>query len=195
MNARINNGSAPPAIQLKNIVKDFSQYLLFQKKHSHPSLSLSKETLQLMENWGRQKQTAPDFRFSGPDDAKVFIVDRDLDFYEGKGGQLLIKILAAMKLAPREVFICNAADLQQVHDKITAVAPRIIITLGETSGRLLLNTQDDISTFQGKFHDYHGIRVMPTFHPSLLIDQPQYKRPVWEAMKKVMALTGIVHGS
>lgn len=195
MSTRAPNGSVTPATRLQGIVHDFSQYLSFQKKHSHPCLSLSKEALQLVENWGERKQTVPDFRFSGPENAKVFIVDSTTLFFKGESGELLVKILAAMKLTPSEVFICNAADLQQIHDKITAVSPRVIITLGEKAGRLLLNTKEAIAVFQGRFHEYYGIRVMPTFHPSLLIDQPQFKRSVWEAMKKVMALTGTVHGS
>jgi DNA polymerase len=48
-----------------------------------------------------------------------------------------------------------------------------------------------LQALRGKFHEFEGIRVMPTFHPSLLVEQPQYKREVWEDMKLVMKYAGL----
>ena len=44
------------------------------------------------------------------------------------------------------------------------------------------------------FHQYHGIKVMPTFHPSLLLKDTGYKRKVWEDMQQVMKYMGIKNG-
>ena len=46
---------------------------------------------------------------------------------------------------------------------------------------------------RGKFGDYKGIPLMPTFHPSYLIRNEgnrEIRRMVWEDMQKVMALLG-----
>jgi DNA polymerase len=38
---------------------------------------------------------------------------------------------------------------------------------------------------RGQFHEYYGVKVMPTFHPAYLLRDPSKKREVWDDMKKV----------
>jgi DNA polymerase len=42
-----------------------------------------------------------------------------------------------------------------------------------------------ITKMRGKFQDYFGVKVMPTFHPAYLLRDPNKKREVWEDMKMV----------
>ena len=42
-----------------------------------------------------------------------------------------------------------------------------------------------LNKLRGKFHDYKGIKVMPTFHPAYLLRDPSKKRETWEDLKKV----------
>ncbi len=195
MNSDIQKGSDPVIIQFSRVIKDFSQYLSLHKKKGNTSFAISKESESLMENWGKISQTQEPFLFQGSENADIFIVDSGKDFFQGRSGELLSQILAAMKLTTDCVFICNACDLKAVDEKIKIVAPRVIITLGVKAGQFLLNIKQPLEKIQGKFYEYHGIKVMPTFHPSLLLKQKEYKRQVWEDIKKVMEYTGIRYGA
>lgn len=182
----------PGSIKIKmiQVIKDFSQYLLFQKQTGNTFLNLSEESETLINNWGT-KSPSMNFFFEGPENATIFIIDSGTGFFKGKSGELLTKILKAMKLSPDSVLICNADDLESVHEKIKTICPEIIITLGTKAGQSLLQIKRPLEQFRGKFYEYNGIKVMPTFHPSLLLKQPNYKRQVWEDMKRVMENAGL----
>jgi len=173
-----------------HVIKDFSQYLFQQKQTGNPFFEISEKSEAKIDNWGNKR-----FFFQGPENAKVFILDSSTDFFKEKSGELLIKILAAMKLTTDSVFICNADNQELVNKKIKTISPEVIITLGEKAGQSLLKIQQPLKKFQGRFHEYYGIKVMPTFHPSLLLKKPEFKRQVWEDMQQVMEYAGTKHGS
>jgi uracil-DNA glycosylase len=176
--------------ELISVIKDFSQYLLSQKKNHGTFLEISNKSNFLIDSWGVKSKAQQPFFFQGTEEADVFILDSTTDFFKGQGGNLLIKILAAMDLKPDSVFICNAGDLTNVHEKIINISPKVIITLGSKAFRLLLQNRQSLSECRGKFYEYQGIKLMPTFHPVLLLKQPVLKRKVWEDMKKVMEYRG-----
>ncbi|MBU1343064.1 MAG: uracil-DNA glycosylase [Proteobacteria bacterium] len=196
MKSDISNNPVSIKADFSRVLKDFSDYLLCLQQTGNTFLEISESSKALMENWGikSQKKQSP-FLFQGPETAKIFIIDSETGFLKGESGELFIKILNAMKLAPDAVFICNAEDAGSVHQKIKLMSPDTIITLGTKAAQCLLNMKIPLEQFRGKFHDYHGIRVMPTFHPSQLLKQPEYKRQVWEDMKLVMEVSGLKHGS
>ena len=66
-----------------------------------------------------------------------------------------------------------------------AIKPKVIISLGNTPTKALLNIKKAISQVRGEFYDYNGIKLMPTFNPAYLLRDPTKKREVWEDMKKV----------
>ena len=133
------------------------------------------------------------FFSQGPENAGIYILDSIGRFFKGKSGELLIKIMGAMNLSIDQVFICNVDDIPAVCKQIDNNIPKVIITLGSKAGKILLNTDQPLESFRGKFFKFHGIRVMPTFHPSLLVKDPKYKRQVWEDMKQVMTYAGLNH--
>ena len=193
MDSYISNEPGSIKTQMIQVIKDFSQYLLYQKKTGNTFLSLSEKSEALINNWGNNWGTqslAQNFFFEGPPNAAIFIIDSETGFFKGESGQLLVKILSAMKLSSDCVFICNAEDLELVHEKIKTISPEIIITLGTKAGQSLLQIKLPLEQFRGKFYEYNGIKVMPTFHPSLLLKHPEYKRQVWEDMKRVMENVG-----
>ncbi|MBT3387052.1 MAG: uracil-DNA glycosylase [Desulfobacula sp.] len=176
--------------QITRVIKDFSQYLFNQKQIGNTFFDLSEESNTLINNWGT-KSPSQNFFFQGHENASVFIIDSETQFFRGESGKLLIKILKAMKLSSDSIFICNADDLKSVHEKINVISPKIIITLGTKAGQSLLKIKSPLEQFRGRFHKHNGILVMPTFHPSLLLKQPEYKRQVWEDMKLVMENAGL----
>jgi len=194
MDSDISNDQDSIRIQMLRVIKDFSQYLVHQKQIGNTFLTFSKESKIRINNWGI-KTPSQNFFFEGPQNAAIFIIDSEPGFFKGKSGKLLIKILSAMKLSPDNVFICNAEDLKSLDEKIKTISPKIIITLGTKAGQTLLRINLPLEQFRGKFYEYNGIKVMPTFHPSLLLKQPEYKREVWEDMKRVMENPGLKNDS
>ncbi|HZV81085.1 MAG TPA: uracil-DNA glycosylase [Geobacteraceae bacterium] len=133
--------------------------------------------------------------------------DEDLkgEPFVGEAGQLLTKIIQAMGLQREDVYICNVLKCRPPenrnphHDEIEAcgpfmlrqvraIAPRAIIALGTFAAQILLESKDPISRLRGRFHDYHGIPLMPTFHPAFLLRSPEKKREVWADVQQVMKL-------
>ncbi len=186
MDADIQHGAGCSVkAEFVQVINDFSQYLFLQKQNGNALLEISKESEDRIDSWGKEP-----FCFQGSENAQVFILDSKADFFKGKSGRLLIKVLGAMKLSTDSVFICNAVDLKAVNKKIKTVSPMVIITLGTEAGQFLMKNKNPLEQFRGEFYEYLGIKVMPTFHPSLLLSHPEYKRQVWKDMQKVMKYTG-----
>jgi DNA polymerase len=83
---------------------------------------------------------------------------------------------------PDEISAC-ARFLEQ---QIDAVKPVFICTLGEIAARALLKTDKSVSALRGRFYNYKGIKLLPTYHPAYLLRYDSRKRDVWEDMKMLM---------
>lgn len=122
--------------------------------------------------------------------------------FVGPAGELLTKIIQAIDLQRQEVFIANvlkhrppgnrdpqpeeiAACKPYLLQQIDIIRPKVIVTLGSFAARCLLETQQGVTKLRGRFYDYHGTRLMPTFHPAYLLRNEAGKRPCWEDMKQV----------
>ncbi len=124
--------------------------------------------------------------------------------FTGPSGDLLDRILSAINLTRRDLYITNAIKMICTGDEITpaviafftpylhrelaVVRPSIIIASGNTPTRALLNTKKGITQMRGEFQNYKGMKLMPTFNPAYLLRDPTKKREVWEDMKKVRDL-------
>jgi DNA polymerase len=123
--------------------------------------------------------------------------------FVGAAGELLTRIIQAMKLSREQVYICNIIKCRPpgnrnpladeikacspfVDRQIDAIKPAVICALGTFAAQTLLGTSDSISRLRGRFRTYQGILVMPTFHPAYLLHNPDKKRFVWEDIQKVM---------
>ncbi len=127
--------------------------------------------------------------------------------FVGAAGQLLTRIIKAIQLTRDEVYICNVIKCRPPGNRnplpdemeacfpilkrqIQAVRPDCICALGTFAARVLLGTDQPISRLRGRFHDYRGIKVMPTYHPAYLLRNPEKKKDVWEDMKQLMKEIG-----
>ncbi|MBL7179339.1 MAG: uracil-DNA glycosylase [Pseudomonadota bacterium] len=127
--------------------------------------------------------------------------------FVGAAGQLLTKIIQAINYSREQVYIGNIikcrppGNRNPMPDEITACAPFLkrqiaaikpdfICALGTFAARTLLETNEPISKLRGSFHQYMGIRVLPTYHPAFLLRNPEKKRDVWEDMKMLMKALG-----
>lgn len=130
--------------------------------------------------------------------------DEDLqgEPFVGRAGQLLTRIIEAIGLKRNDVYIANVIKCRPPNNRnpqddeiarcepyllrqIELVQPRIIVALGTFAAQTLLKTTQPISQLRGRFHTYHGVKLMPTFHPAFLLRNPERKRAVWEDMQAV----------
>ena len=122
--------------------------------------------------------------------------------FVGRAGQLLTKIIEAIGMKREEVMIGNVNRCRPPGNRaptaeeastckpfllreIAIVQPEVIVVLGNTAMRNLLDTKESIGRLRGHFQDYKGIKVMPTFHPAYLLRDPSKKRETWDDLKKV----------
>ncbi|MBA2341691.1 MAG: uracil-DNA glycosylase [Pyrinomonadaceae bacterium] len=122
--------------------------------------------------------------------------------FVGRAGQLLNKIIEAIGMKREDVFIGNVNRCRPPQNRtptpaeakickpfllreIAVVKPDVIVVLGNTAMKNLLDTKEGITKLRGEFQDYRGIKVMPTFHPAYLLRDPTKKRETWDDMKKV----------
>jgi uracil-DNA glycosylase len=128
--------------------------------------------------------------------------------FVGKAGQLLTKIIEAMKLSREQVYICNVIKCRPPQNRnpepdeikecfpflkrqLEAISPDFICALGSIAAKSLLEKEVFISRIRGSFFDYKGIKVMPTFHPAYLLRNPDKKKDVWEDVQKIMKMAKI----
>jgi uracil-DNA glycosylase len=138
--------------------------------------------------------------------------DRQGEPFVGRAGQLLTEIITkGMKLRREDVYIANVIKCRPPEnrnpepDEVAAcepfllrqlglIAPEVIVALGKFAVQTLLRTKSPITQLRGRWYDYHGVKLMPTFHPAYLLRNPADKRLVWEDIQKVMRALGIAPG-
>ena len=125
--------------------------------------------------------------------------------FVGAAGQLLTKMIEAIKLRREEVFIANVLKCRPPGNRppqpieiqncepylarqLALIRPKLICALGTFAARTILKTSVPISSLRGKIHDYRGIPVLCTFHPAYLLRNPSEKKKAWEDLKKLRAL-------
>lgn len=123
--------------------------------------------------------------------------------FVGEAGRLLDRILLAMGLERSQVYICNVEKCRPPQNRdplpeeiaacepflkrqLAAIKPRMIVALGRFAAQTLLREQTPIGKLRGRWREYEGIPLMPTFHPAYLLRNPSEKREVWEDMKQVL---------
>jgi uracil-DNA glycosylase family 4 len=129
--------------------------------------------------------------------------------FVGRAGQLLTEIITkGMKLGREDVYICNVIKCRPPGNRnpepdevaecepflvrqLELIAPEVIVALGKFAAQTLLRSKTPITQLRGRWFDYHGIMLMPTFHPAYLLRNPGDKRLVWEDIQKVMRVLGL----
>lgn len=118
--------------------------------------------------------------------------------FVGQSGQLLDKVLAAVGLDRTKVYITNilpwrppgnrTPNTQEVAlfrpyvlKHISLINPKVVVCLGGTSTKALLQTTEGIMKLHGRWTTTKGIsaKIMPTFHPAYLLRSPSQKREFW----------------
>ena len=128
--------------------------------------------------------------------------------FVGRAGELLTKMINAMQFSREEVYICNTIKCRPPNNRnpepdetdacrvyaerqIELVKPEVIVILGSVALRFLFpNLYGGIRSLRGKWQEYRGIKVMPTYHPAYLLRNPASKAETWKDLQEVMAHFG-----
>lgn len=121
--------------------------------------------------------------------------------FSGPSGELLERMMAAIEVRLENCyrtnvvkFISQGDEITQtelqfftplLHREILSISPQIIILLGNTPSKAVLNTKTPISKLRGQVQDFQGIKAVATFNPAYLLRDPTKKREAWEDMKLV----------
>jgi uracil-DNA glycosylase family 4 len=125
--------------------------------------------------------------------------------FVGRAGQLLNKILEAIRFKREEVYICNILkcrppgnrkpapeEVEQcipyLRKQIALIRPKLILCLGLTAAENLLQTKEGLGKLRGRILQYEGIPLMVTYHPAALLRNPNWKRPAWEDVQAARKL-------
>lgn len=141
--------------------------------------------------------------------------DKQGEPFVGRAGQLLNKIIATMGFQRSQIYLANVLKCRPdtpgqsfgnrpptqpemrscrptLFEQIDIIGPKVIVALGATAVKGLLELEAPMRDLRGRFHDYKGIPVMVTYHPSYLLrnQSVEEKRKVWEDLLLVKELLG-----
>lgn len=147
---------------------------------------------------------------SGPSDAKLMCVgeapgkeeDKQGKPFVGAAGELLTKILGAVKFSRDEVYIANIIKCRPPENRdpeeseiteclpflkkqIELIKPAVILALGRVAAQSLLGVNESVSNLRSREKQYNGIPVIVTYHPAALLRNPELKRATWDDVQKL----------
>lgn len=134
--------------------------------------------------------------------------DRKGEPFVGAAGQLLDRMIGAMKLRRQDVYIANVIKCRPPGNRdpspdevgtcrpfldrqIDAIKPECIVTLGRVAAQAMLDRGVSITRERGSWTEYRGVPMMLTLHPAYLLRQPEAKRDAWSDLQSVMKRLGL----
>jgi uracil-DNA glycosylase family 4 len=134
--------------------------------------------------------------------------DRDGKHFVGLSGQLLEKMICSIGLERQYVYTANiipwrppgnrqptpseiAICLPFIKRHIELVDPKVLILVGGTSAKILLDKKEGIMRLRGRWFDYKtndekiSIPALPIFHPAFLLHSPSQKSNAWKDLISV----------
>ncbi|MFP4598296.1 MAG: uracil-DNA glycosylase family protein [Persicimonas sp.] len=134
--------------------------------------------------------------------------DKQGEPFVGKAGQLLDKMIDAMGLSREQVYICNVIkcrppDNRDPHSdeirqcspflrkQLEAIEPDVIVTLGKFASQFVTGEKNSMGALRGKWHEWEGVAVMPTYHPAYLLRSADQKGKTWSDLQMVMERLGL----
>jgi len=126
--------------------------------------------------------------------------------FVGAAGQLLNKMLKAINLDRKDIYTTNVIPwrppnnrtptneeiiecLAFIQKNIEIINPKLILLLGGTAAKAILNSNLSITKLRGDWHEYRSINnkgltyCLVTYHPAFLLRSPENKKQSWEDLK------------
>lgn len=122
--------------------------------------------------------------------------------FVGRAGQLLTKMIESIDLKREDVYIANIVKcrppqnrvpfpeearecLPYLRNQVAIVHPKIIVCLGATAGKYIIDENMRITRDRGTWVERNGYFMIATYHPAALLRDPAKKREAWEDLKKI----------
>ena len=122
--------------------------------------------------------------------------------FVGKAGNLLDKIMDSVDINREDVYISNIikcrppnnrtpsiseakACMPILKSEIEIIDPKVIITLGSTALKYLIDQDMSITRNRGQWIERGKYYILPTFHPAYLLRNPNAKKAVWRDFKLI----------
>jgi len=160
-----------------------------------------------------EKRTNIVFGEGNPDAGLMFVGEapgREEDIqarpFVGDAGLLLTRLIEKMGFGREDVYIANIVKCRPplnrdpeadeigscvgfLERQIDIIHPRVIISLGRISAMTLTGDMKlKITAARGRFQEYRGIPLMPTFHPAYLMRNPRDKWLTWTDAQRVLEM-------
>ena len=124
--------------------------------------------------------------------------------FVGDAGNLLNKMLRAIKIERKKVYITNVINYRPPNDRkpeqseinryskylkehISIIDPKILILMGSTAMEAILGINKKISKERGQWKEViikqKNYKTIITFHPAYLLRKPDQKKFSWEDLK------------
>jgi uracil-DNA glycosylase family 4 len=130
--------------------------------------------------------------------------------FVGRAGQLLDQMILAMGLKREQVYIANIVKCRPPNNRAPApdevesctpylvrqmqiIRPKAIVTLGLPAAKYMLSSNSTMGRLRGQWHEWRGIKLMPTFHPAYLLRSytVENRQAVWSDLQQVMDQIGM----
>ena len=177
-------------------------------------LSNLKNRINSIENCNLKKNSKNLILGSGDINSPIMLIgeapgneeDETGSAYQGEVGKLLKKMLNAINVNIKKVYLTYALNFRIPEDKkpntqdlkryskflkehISIINPKMIILMGSTAMEAVTGINDKISNERGKWREVIfnnvSVPVMITFSPSYLIRYPDNKKYSWEDLKRI----------
>jgi uracil-DNA glycosylase len=132
--------------------------------------------------------------------------------FVGRAGQLLNNMIAAMGLKREEVYIANIVKCRPPQNRvpepeeantcspflfrqIDVIRPEVLVALGSTAATYLLGAKSPLAALRGRVHNFHGSKLIVTYHPAYLLRDPNQKKAAWADLQIAMRELGLKKSS
>lgn len=122
--------------------------------------------------------------------------------FVGRAGKLMDKILESVNLRREDLYITNVikcrppgnrvprqnefeACVSILRAEIELIEPKVIVTLGSTATKYLIDPEESITNVRGKWFKRGDIFILPTFHPAYLLRNDKMKKYSWHDFKLI----------
>ena len=126
--------------------------------------------------------------------------------FVGRAGQLLNKMLLAINVDRKDVYVTNVVPwrppqnrtptdqeilefLPFLQKQIEIIKPKFLYLLGTTAAKAILSTPLSLGKLRGKWYEYNTpnleapINVLVSYHPAFLLRSPNYKKEAWSDLQ------------
>ena len=181
-----------------------------------------KKSIQSIKNCELKKNATNIVFGDGSIDSKIMIIgegpgaNEDIEGkpFVGRAGKLLDKMLAAIKLDRKKVYISNVVNyrppknrkpndeeieryLPYLKNHIEIIDPKILLLLGSTALGALIGKDVVISKARGRWIQKEIGSTKPwiiaSFHPAFLMRQPEQKKFAWIDLKMIREKSRILN--